>query len=192
MSKVKLTILSFLVALLISCSGEDTSKPQYTTQEGVDQIISDLNDEFGEGCAFTNLNMVFSDYGTMIVATGSNDFTDDKLVSKTRAMGSWTDTEEVTLTIEGDATMRDFMFSPEEMNIKNLANVTQDAVKRVSEKHAKMNTEFIAESVFINADDEIKEDGLRIIFMVDVEPKNGGTSFSCEYHSDGTFIRMDD
>lgn len=189
--KIKLLSISLLSVLLFSC-GEDKSTPQYTTAEGVNTIISDLKSEFGDGCAFTNLNFLYdSSIGTSITATGGNDFSNNKLESKTRAMGSWTTTEEVTLEIEGDATMRDFMFSIDEMNLSTLHVQVADAVKRVSEAHANMDTEFHAASVFINAPSEI-EGSLKVNYTISVEPINGGSSFSCEYDADGTFIEMRD
>lgn len=191
--KIKLIFGALLFAVLVSsCGGEDKSVPQYSTEEGINQVISDLNNEFGEGCAFTGLNMVYTpEIGTIIVADGANDFSDDKLYNKTRSMGAWQETGVTTLTIEGDAKMRDFMFSTEEMNLKSLPSLYADAVKRVSEKYKKMDTEFMAKSVFINAPDEFK-DKIIVNYQIDVTPVSGGSSFMCEYTSDGQFVKMRD
>lgn len=184
-----ITSLILVSLFILSSCDSDNNERLYETNEGINTVIKELEEEFGENAAYTSLNFSFNEEtGTLIQAEGTNNFDDNKMMGRMRSNESWTDQSEITVEIQGEAKIRDFLLSTDQMNLVKLPEMVEDAKRRVMED--KKIDEAVVNSVLLNTPNKMTDiSGMR--YFITVTPVNEETDFTVEYNFKGEFQKMD-
>lgn len=181
-----LLALAISALSLISC-GNNTRI--FETKEGVDDLVSELDKQYGKDASYTSLIMTFDkSIGSAVSVTGTKDPASKKMIEKRKMKGSWTDMSEITLEIDGDAQASEFMFKLKD--IDNLGKVPGLVKASIDKIKKEKNMDVVATSVNITAPDRIKSDKDKLRYLINLEPANGGTDFTAIYDHQGNFQNL--
>ena len=188
MKKVISTILLlFSTLFLISCGGGSAN--QEATAEGFSNIEKDIKDEFGNDAYFTDLSILYNEtIGNSISTTVTDDPETLKMGEWVQSQGNWKQTSEVMIEIPEGSKATDFMFQlNEKINLKKLGELVEKSKAQLTkEKNIEDPKLHIAYISFPKNGDVSKAE-----YAVNLEPKNGGTTFRFSYTLDGELIKMD-
>ncbi len=178
----------FFVTLFSSCDMLDTSRT-YTTLEKIEKVKNDLANQFGAEAGYGTLSFVYDDnVGTIVLASGTDDFSESTALEKRKMQGFWEDVSEITYEIEGDGNLKDYLFTMDELKLERIPGlIDQSKVKLVEEKDL---DDMVVNTVFIDFPDN-KPRGENIRYFIDLEPENGGTTFKFIYDHNGALTSFD-
>jgi hypothetical protein len=185
-NKLFLTFLSF-ITLLSSC--KSLKGKAFETTEGVAEVVTKLNDTFGENASYTDITIsYYKGVGSTISATGTTNPSSPKLISKLYSNGKWEERSEVTLEVSGGAKPSDFMFTLKEVDhLKKVPEMVKLSVERIKKEK---NFDVVAEHVSVKYPSRIIGPDDKLSFDVNLAPENGGTSFITTFDNLGNYQRM--
>ncbi|TYQ16309.1 UNVERIFIED_CONTAM: hypothetical protein Cloal_2836 [Acetivibrio alkalicellulosi] len=177
-----------LSALLTACTlpVNKEKTPSFETEEGIKGIIEKLENKYSKEAGFNKVLLMYQeDVGDMISCTGANDINSYVLIESFYSNGYWQDTAEITLEIE-NGEPSDFMFKLDEVDVTKIPKLIEEAKKTLADDKNLEDTK--VQSIGIIVPDEISDKLSDLIYLIILEPKNGGTRFTFNYTSDGAFI----
>ncbi|MDL2319927.1 hypothetical protein LJC45_02205 [Alistipes sp. OttesenSCG-928-B03] len=181
-----LSLVAVLALAFTSCGG---GKSKYTQDAaGFEKLGGDLQSKFGADAYYTNLGIVNDSNGGFVInLTVTKDPSSLKMEEWVMSAGSWRQTADVTLQVEG-ADPADFMFQlGKDVDMKKFGTMVEEAKAKVTEvaniEGLKLNL------ATVNTPDDEDKSGLR--YMIDIKPEHGGTSFYFNYDAQGELISFD-
>ncbi len=187
MKKLKFLGIGFVFAGLISCGGGVADQP--ATAEGFGEIEKELNEKFGADAYYTDLSIVYVDkIGNSVTTTVTSDPASLEMGEWSFSNSVWTQTSEVSIEIPDGTKAADFMFQlGGEISLSELGGLVEKAKKMLADEKDVPNARLkIASIVFPDSGDMAEAK-----YSIQLEPENGGTSFSFYYDLKGEMISMD-
>jgi hypothetical protein len=186
MNNLFLVVIAFIMSF-VRCNS--IKGKAFETSEGVTEVVSKLKEAFGQKASYTEITIsYFKGIGSTITATGTNDPSSSKLVSKLYSKGKWEETSDVTLEVSGGAKPSDFMFTLEEVEqLKKVPEMVKLSVEKIKKEK---NFDVVAEHVSVKYPSRIISPDDKLRFDVNLKPENGGTSFIMTFDNKGDFQRM--
>jgi hypothetical protein len=181
-----ITIAALATLTLLSCGGPAGAESH--NAKGFGELEAELKREFGEDAYYTDLSILYvAQLGTSINTTVTKDPASLKMGEWHNGSGSWEQTSEVTLEIPEGSKASDFMFQlNDNINLSKLGGLVEESMKSLTaEKQIENPTLSLAYIKFPDNGDISKAQ-----YVVQLEPENGGTSFSYFYELSGDFIEM--
>lgn len=188
--KIKYTQLFFLLTvtiLLVSCENKTSNQP--TNAEGFTAIENELKDKFGKDAYYTDLAIMYNKtIGNMVSVTVTENPESLKMGQWNLAQNSWVQNSEVLLEVPEGTKASDFMFQlNEKINLSTLGDLVEKSREQLrSEKQLNNPALSIASVKFPKNGNLSKTE-----YAINLEPENGGTTFSFYYTLDGELIKMD-
>lgn len=184
--KIQLVILMIAITL-VSCGGDATKQP--ANADGFAGIEKELKSKFGDDAHFTELTIIYNEsIGNSISTTVTDDPESLKMGQWTYSMGSWNQTSEVTLEIPEGTKAADFMFQlGEKIRLEQLGELVEKSIEQLKAEKDIDNPQFEMAFIKYPNNGDINE----AQYIVKLQPKNGGTSFTFSYQMDGSLIEMD-
>jgi len=180
-------ILAACTTLLNGC--QTKKEKAFQSSEGVREVVNRLTDAFGKTAHYTDITISYvKGVGSTISATGTNDPTSTKHISKLHSGGEWEDVSEVTLELSGGAKPSDFLFTLDEVDqLKKVPEMVKVAIEKVKQEK---KLDVVAEHVSVKYPSRRMgpDDGLG--FDVNLAPENGGTSFIAVFDGKGNYQRL--
>lgn len=176
--------LLFSALFFISCGGG--SSKQEANAEGFSAIENQLKEKFGNDAFYTKLSVIYNEsLGNSITVTVAENPESLQMEEWLQSQDNWTQTSNVTIEIPEGTKATDFMFQLNEtINLKKLGELVEKSKAQLTkEKNIEDPKLHIA---FINFPDN--GDVSKANYGVNLEPKNGGTSFRFSYTFDGELI----
>jgi hypothetical protein len=188
MKKYSFVLMLIACSILFSCCKSTKSKA-FQTSEGVSEVVSRLNESFGKNANYTDITISYvKGIGSTINATGTNDPSSTKLISKLYANGHWEDVAEVTLEISGGAKPSDFMFTLDEVDhLKKVPEMVNLSVEKIKKEK---NFDVVAEHVSVKYPSRRNSPDDNLSYDVNLAPKTGGTTFIAVFDEKGNYKRL--
>ena len=184
--KTKTLLLSAITALtLVSCGSGGN---EAANAEGFSQIESQLKDEFGAQAYYTDISILnIEGLGNVVSTTVTAEPESMEMGEWKQTQGSWEQTAEVTIEVPEGMKAADYMFQlGGEISLKKLGELVEkskaDLTKEKNIQNPHLN---LANVTYPNTGDASK-----LQYVINLEPENGGTSFSYIYSMDGELIDM--
>lgn len=188
MKKVNTTILLlFSTLFFISCGGG--SSKQEANAEGFSEIENQLKEKFGNDAYYTELSIIYDEtLGNSITVTVAENPESLQMEEWLQSQDNWQQNSDVTIEIPEGTKATDFMFQlNEKINLKKLGELVEKSKAQLTkEKNIEDPKLHIA---FINFPDN--GDVSKANYGINLEPKNGGTTFRFSYTLAGELIKMD-
>lgn len=181
-----IAVAAFTTLTLASCGGGMSSQP--VNAEGFKEIETELNSEFGDNAYYTDLSVGYSEgVGTWIGATVTDKPESLEMGEWTMSQNTWTQSSEVTIEIPEGTKASDFMFQlNDNISLSKLGGLVEESMKKLTaEKKIENPALSLAYIKFPDNGDMSKAQ-----YVVQLEPENGGTSFTYFYGLNGDFIEM--
>ena len=181
-----IAIAALTTLTLASCGGGMSSQP--VNAEDFKKIESELKSEFGDNAYYTDLSVGYTDGAGAWIGTTVTDKPESLMMGEwTMSQNTWTQSSEVTLEIPEGSKASDFMFQlNDNINLSKLGGLVEESMKSLTaEKKIENPTLSLAYVKFPDNGDMSKAQ-----YVVQLEPENGGTSFTYFYELSGDFIEM--
>lgn len=188
MKKIKITLYAFITALMITSCGGGSAK-QEATASGFSEIENQIKDKFGNEAYYTKLSIIYDEtIGNSITVTVAENPESLQMQEWLQSQDNWQQTSDVTIEIPEGSKATDFMFQlNEKINLKKLGELVEKSKAQLTkEKNIEEPKLHIAFISFPDNGDISKAE-----YAVNLEPKNGGTTFRFSYTLDGELIKMD-
>jgi hypothetical protein len=181
---------SYRWALLFAAVLTMASCAKNFTQDaaGFEEIQNELKSKFGENAYYTNLTVTYNKtVGTIILVTETSDPASLKMEEWQYMQSAWQQRSDVTLEVsDGDA--KEFMYQLSgKFDLKKVGGLVEQSVKKLADEKKIENAKI--KFVAMNTPDNDAVEQTKI--MIDLEPENGGTSFSFIYDLDGNLVSFD-
>ncbi|MBR9853923.1 MAG: hypothetical protein GYB37_05005 [Algicola sp.] len=187
MRKLKASIVSFAVVLLISCGG-GVSK-QEANSEGFEAIEDVLKSKFGDEAHYTDLTITYNEtIGNIVGITVTEAPESLKMGEWTLSQDNWTQTSEIALEIPQGTKAADFMFQlGSKINLGQLGRFVEKSKEQLSTEKEIENPSL--HMAFI----KMPKNGNRakIEYVVMLKPEKGGTTFTFSYDLNGALLNVD-
>lgn len=184
--KIHLIILMIAITL-VSCGGDAAKQP--ASADGFAGIEKELKSEFGDDAHYTELTIIYNEsIGNSISTTVTDAPESLKMGQWTYSLGNWNQTSEVTLEIPEGTKAVDFMFQlDEKISLVQLGELIEKSSEQLKTEKDIDNPRLEMASVKYPKNGDVND----AQYIVKLQPKNGGTSFTFSYQMDGTLIEMD-
>jgi hypothetical protein len=188
MKKNKLSLI-FIACITILSSCKSLKGKAFESTEGVAEVVTKLNETFGDGASYTDITIsYFKGIGSTISATGTNDPSSTKLISKVFSNGKWEESSEVILEVSGGAKPSDFMFTLKDVDqLKKVPEMVRFSIEKIKKEK---NFDVVAEHVSVKYPSRITGPDDKLSFDVNLAPENGGTSFISTFDELGNHKRI--
>lgn len=185
MKKYSLVLMLFVCSTLFN-GCKSTKSKAFQTSEGVAEVVSRLNDSFGKNANYTDITISYvKGVGSTISATGNNDPSSTKLVSKLYANGHWEDVSEVTLELSGGARPSDFMFRLDELDqLKKVPEMVNLSIEKIKKEK---NFDVVAEHVSVKYPSRRTGSDDNLSYDINLAPETGGTTFIVVFDEKGKY-----
>lgn len=188
MRKVKTLALAFWVAsALFSCSGNVSDLP--ATAEGFSKIEEALKSKFGDAAFYTDINIVHDkSVGNIVGVTVTKDPESLGMGQWNHIQGNWTQNSEISLEVPPGTQAADFMFQlNEELNLSTLGRLIEESKVQLKREKKLENPKMTMASILFPKNGE----AAKTQYLIDLQPENGGTTFSFYYNLSGELNEMD-
>ena len=184
MKTLKLTGTLFLAIVLFACTSKSGEEGDFSG------VKSDLDSKFGEKAYYTEISITYNQsIGniTNVIVTKAPETL--KMEQWTNSMNNWTQTSDITIEIPNGTKATDFMFQlGRTVSLEKLSELVANSKEKLtSEKQIDSPKLHMA---FIKYPDNGQVNEAEYIVML--QPKNGGTTFTFSYKLDGTLLKMDE
>ncbi|UNY98602.1 hypothetical protein MQE36_16165 [Zhouia spongiae] len=182
-----LAVITVSTLMLLSCGGGGSSK-QPATAEGFASIEKEIKNKFGNDAYFTNMTIIYNkSIGNTISLTVTEAPESLKMGQWNLVNGSWNLNSDITIEVPEGTKAADFMFQlNDQINLAQLGGLVEKSKKQLTaEKDIKKPMLEMAFVKFPKNGDKSKTE-----YVVNLEPENGGTSFSFYYRLNGELIKM--
>lgn len=177
MKTFKNIVIGALVSLLFSCGNSISG--QEATAEGFSAIEKEIKKKFSGEAYYTDLTISYDrSIGNIISMTVTENPESLKMGEWTSIQGVWKQTSEITLEVSEGSMAADFMFQlDEKINLSKLGELIETSkLELTKEKEIESPSLDMAFVKFPDNGDASKAE-----YVVMLEPKNGGTTFSFYY-----------
>jgi hypothetical protein len=184
MKHLKLSLIALaLISTLISCGGN-----QEANAEGFSEIEQEIKDEFGNDAYFTDITILHDEtIGNIINVTVTKDPESLQMGEWTQSQGIWQQNSDIILEIPEGTKAADFMFQlKDEINLRTLGELIEKSKKQLKDEKSLENPRLSLASIIYPDDGDIS----KAEYFIDLEPENGGTTFSFYYSLDGELRTM--
>lgn len=185
MIKLKFTLILVVFTALVSCGG---SGDYEATSEGFSEMETEIKTKFGDDAYFTDLTVVnINPIGLTVNVTVTTDPESLKMEEWIRSQGNWEQAAEISLEIPEETKAADFMFQLRDgISLSKLGGLIEKSKKQLQEEKDLNNPKFSVAHVMFPDDGDIS----KAKYSINLEPENGGTTFSFYYTLDGELIEM--
>lgn len=188
----KLKITSLLLALVMvglftSCS--NSTKNQPATANGFMTIENELKGQFGKEAYYTDLTITYNkSIGNIIGVTVTENPESLKMGQWNLTQDTWTQNQDITIEVPSGTKAADYMFQlGETISLSKLGGLVEQSVQKLKdEKNLKNPILSMASIQFPDNGDVSKAE-----YLVNLQPENGGTTFSFYYTLSGELVKMD-
>ncbi len=187
MKALQRTLALFLTSLLLACGGSPSKQP--ANADGFASIEKELKSKFGDNAYYTDVTITYNEaIGNIIGVTVTEDPASLKMGQWNNTQGNWQQHQDITIEIPQDTKAADFMFQLDNaINLSKLGELVETASKKLTtEKNIENPVLSMAHVKFPKNGDASKGE-----YVVMLNPKNGGTTFTFRYALNGAFIDMD-
>lgn len=188
LNRISLFFAIFVIMkLMFSCSDSTSNQP--ATKDGFTQIEKELKNKFGEKAYYTDLSITYNEsVGNIIGVTVTRDPESLKMGQWNLTQNTWQQNSDITVEVPTGTKAVDYMFQlGESINLSKLGElVEQSMLKLKEEKQLNNPTLSIAALNFPDTGDIS-----RAKYMINLQPEDGGTTFSFYYTLNGDLIKMD-
>ncbi|WP_426430916.1 hypothetical protein ACPX19_00795 [Winogradskyella sp. HB-48] len=184
-SLFKLLVLLLLIQLA-SCGNSTQNQP--ATAEGFQNIENELKSKFGDNAYYTDLSITYNkSIGNIVGVTVTEDPESLKMGQWNLTRDTWKQNSDITIEVPSGTKASDYMFQlGDAINLSKLGGLVEQSVQKLkAEKNLKNPTLSIAGLNFPDNGDISKAQ-----YMVNLQPENGGTTFSFYYSLSGDLIKM--
>lgn len=175
-----------LLTVLFSCGSGAANQP--ATAEGFSKIEEAVKDKFGDEAYFTDLTVTYVEsIGNVIGVTVTEDPESLKMGQWNQTQGAWTQNSDISLELPAGTKASNFMFQlNDEINLTKLGELIETSKEKLTSEKGLENPRLSMASVLF-PDNGQRE---KTKYWVNLEPENGGTSFSFYYNLAGEFLNM--
>lgn len=187
MKALKYVAIAGMTLALISCGKSANELP--ANKEGFGAIEKELKSKFGVNAYYTDLTITYNQsIGNIIGVTVTEAPESLKMGQWNYTQGNWLQNSDISLEVPAGAKAADFMFQlNEQINLSKLGELVEESGKRLKdEKNIEKPTLSMAFIKFPKNGDTPKTE-----YFVQLQPENGGTTFTFQYSLKGDFIKMD-
>ena len=151
--------------------------------------IKCLKTKFGENAYYTDLTISYDEsIGNIVSVTVTDKPESLKMAEWSFGNGSWNETSEVSLELPEGTKAADFMFQlNKDINLTTLGGLIEESKKKLTAEKGLENP--VLNIAVINFPDN--GDIAKAEYSINLNPENGGTTFSFRYKLSGEFIEMD-
>lgn len=179
---------AILATLVLTACGGLGSGPAFESNDGISNLIGQLKDNFGAKAAFNSILISYDkQIGNFVTAQGNSDISSNKLIEKSLINGSWQDKAEITMEIE-DGEIEDFLYTLEDVDLLKVPELVKNAKEKVASE--KGIEEVVVTAVSLTMPSRVSDKMKDLKYMINVEPKNGGTTFILTYDLSGNYLDM--
>lgn len=181
-----ITLVAILLTTLISCGGSIDSLP--ATADGFSGIESEIKSKFGDDAYFTDISILYNEgIGNMLNITVTEAPESLTMGEWNNAQGVWNQNAEVSLELPPNTKAVDFMYQlDEEINLSTLGGLVEKSKAQLEEEKDLKNAVLSIAHIKFPDNGDINE----AEYVVQLEPENGGTTFSFYYKLNGDLIDM--
>lgn len=186
----KLKRLNLLLVLLLhvtSCSNSIQNQP--ATADGFQNIENALKDKFGKDAFYTDLTITYNQSIGNIVGVTVTEIPESlKMGQWNLTQGNWQQNSDIIIEVPVGTKASDFMFQlSETISLSKLGALVEQSIQKLKdEKDIKNPILSIAGLNFPDNGDISKAQ-----YMINLQPENGGTTFSFYYTLEGDLNKMD-
>ncbi|APY07619.1 hypothetical protein BWZ20_04585 [Winogradskyella sp. J14-2] len=173
--------------LLVSCSDSISNLP--ATKEGFTEIENKLKSKFGDDAYYTDLTITYNkSIGNIIGVTVTENPESLKMGQWNLTQDIWQQNSDITVEVPAGTKASDYMFQlGNTISLSQLGGLVQKSIQRLKdEKQLSNPTLSIAGLNFPNTGEISKAK-----YMINLQPENGGTTFSFYYALNGDLIKAD-
>lgn len=186
----KLFLFTLILVSFTACEYFGGGGRTFESADGISGLISGLKSQFGDNASFKSIVMIYDESsGTSVSATGTDNPSGNIMIEKTKIKGFWQDNAEITVELEQNSKLSDFIFSLDQINLEQVPGLVQQAKDKVSQE--KSIDKVVAKMVSFTVPDRLGRD-FKPTIDVNVEPENGGTDFTVQFNTQGQFVNMFD
>ena len=188
----KLKTLSIVFVLLLvlqitSCSSSTHNQP--ATAEGFQNIENAIKDTFGKDAFYTDLTITYNkSIGNIVGVTVTENPESLKMGQWNLTQDTWQQNSDITIEVPAGTKASDYMFQlGETISLSKLGALVEQSIQKLKdEKDIKNPILSIAGLNFPDNGDISKAQ-----YVINLQPENGGTTFSFYYTLSGDLIKMD-
>ncbi|MDH7913069.1 hypothetical protein [Winogradskyella sp. SYSU M77433] len=189
----KLKTLSIVVVVLLlvlqitSCSSSTNNQP--ATAEGFQNIEKALKDQFGKDAYYTDLTVTYNkSIGNIVGVTVTENPESLKMGQWNLTQDTWQQNSDITIEVPAGTKASDYMFQlGEAISLSKLGGLVEQCLQKLKEENNLENpTLSIAGLNFPDNGDISKAQ-----YVINLQPENGGTTFSFYYSLSGDLIKSD-
>ena len=188
----KLKTLSIVFVLLLvlqitSCSSSTHNQP--ATAEGFQNIENALKVKFGKDAFYTDLTITYNkSIGNIVGVTVTENPESLKMGQWNLTQDTWQQNSDITIEVPAGTKASDYMFQlGETISLSKLGALVEQSIQKLKdEKDIKNPILSIAGLNFPDNGDISKAQ-----YVINLQPENGGTTFSFYYTLSGDLIKMD-
>lgn len=180
-------LVIFITITLTSCG--DSSNNQPATAEGFKVIENELKDKFGNDAYYTDLKVLYiKGIGNTVSTTVTDAPESLKMGEWDLSQNNWTQRSEVTIEIPQGTKASDYMFQlNDDINLYKLGGLVETSISKLTTDKNIENPILSIAFIKFPKNGDLSE----ARYVVRLEPKNGGTSFTFYYTLNGKLIEMD-
>lgn len=182
-----LTLLLVLLLHVVSCSNAIQNQP--ATAEGFQNIENALKDQFGKDAYYTDLTVSYNkSIGNIVGVTVTENPESLKMGQWNLTQDTWQQNSDITIEVPAGTKASDYMFQLDEtISLSKLGRLVEQCVQKLKEENNLENpTLSIAGLNFPDNGDISKAQ-----YVINLQPENGGITFSFYYTLSGDLIKSD-
>ena len=186
MKSLKFIAIAIGLTTLMSCGGSMNEQP--VNAEAFKVIETEVKGEFGDNAYYTELSIGYDEEIGVWISTTVTDKPESLQMGEwSMSQNTWKQTSEVTLEVPEGSEAADFMFQlNEEINLTKLGELVEESITKLkADKNIESPALSLAYVKFPDNGDVSKAE-----YVVQLEPVNGGTSFSYSYKLDGELVKL--
>ncbi len=188
-NSICIVVLFVLSILLITSSCSESTRNQPATAEGFKALENEIKNQFGNDAYYTDLTITYNkSIGNIVGVTVTEDPESLKMGQWNLTQDTWRQNSDISIEVPKGTKASDYMFQlGETINLHKLGGLVEQSVQKLKDEKDLINpTLSIAGLNFPDNGDSLKAE-----YMINLQPENGGTTFSFYYSLDGNLIKMD-
>ncbi|MCH2231966.1 MAG: hypothetical protein MK105_16640 [Crocinitomicaceae bacterium] len=181
-----ITIAALTSLTLLSCGG--SAGVVSHNAKGFGELETELKSEFGDNAYYTNLTVMnIESMGTSLNVTVTDDPASLTMGEWHNGLGSWEQTSEISLEVPEGTQAVDFMYQlNDQFSLTKLGGLVEESIKSL--KTEKKIDNPVMSMAYIKFPDN--GDVAKAEYVVQLNPENGGTSFTYSYSLEGELNDM--